>query len=30
MKSSPLMDAKRFALQVEAAYRQIWRGWCGG
>lgn len=28
MKSSPLMDAKRFAVDVENAYRQAWRNWC--
>jgi protein O-GlcNAc transferase len=28
MKSSPLMDAPRFARNVEAAYRQAWRRWC--
>ena len=25
---SPLMDANRFARNVEAAYRQMWRRWC--
>ncbi len=25
---SPLVDAKRFAGDVEAAYRQMWRTWC--
>ena len=25
---SPLMDAGRFARNVEAAYRQMWRRWC--
>jgi predicted O-linked N-acetylglucosamine transferase (SPINDLY family) len=29
MKASPLMDAERFARNIEAAYRQIWRHWCG-
>jgi len=29
MKSSALMDAPRFARQVEAAYRSIWKRWCG-
>jgi len=28
MQSSPLMDAPRFARNVEAAYRQMWRRWC--
>jgi protein O-GlcNAc transferase len=28
MEASPLMDAKRFARNVEAAYRQMWRKWC--
>ena len=27
MEASPLMDAPRFARQVEAAYRQMWRQW---
>jgi predicted O-linked N-acetylglucosamine transferase (SPINDLY family) len=30
MKASPLMDAPRFARNVEAAYRQMWRNWCAG
>lgn len=30
MSQSPLMDAGRFACNVEAAYRQIWRRWCQG
>ena len=29
MKNSPLMDAQRFARNVEAAYRDMWRKWCG-
>jgi predicted O-linked N-acetylglucosamine transferase (SPINDLY family) len=29
MQGSPLMDARRFARNVEAAYRQMWRRWCG-
>jgi protein O-GlcNAc transferase len=28
MLHSPLMDAPRFARDVEAAYRQVWRNWC--
>jgi len=28
MKQSPLMDAPRFARNIEAAYRQMWRKWC--
>jgi predicted O-linked N-acetylglucosamine transferase (SPINDLY family) len=28
MEASPLMDAPRFARNVEAAYRQVWRNWC--
>jgi protein O-GlcNAc transferase len=28
MKESPLMDASRFARNMEAAYRSIWRQWC--
>ena len=30
MEQSPLMDAPRFARNVEAAYRQMWRHWCLG
>jgi predicted O-linked N-acetylglucosamine transferase (SPINDLY family) len=30
MQESPLMDAPRFARNVEAAYRDIWRKWCEG
>jgi predicted O-linked N-acetylglucosamine transferase (SPINDLY family) len=30
MKASPLMDAPRFARNLEAAYRRIWRRWCEG
>ncbi len=29
MRASPLMDAPRFACNVEAAYRTMWREWCG-
>jgi predicted O-linked N-acetylglucosamine transferase (SPINDLY family) len=28
MEQSPLMDAPRFARDVEAAYRSIWERWC--
>jgi predicted O-linked N-acetylglucosamine transferase (SPINDLY family) len=28
MRSSPLMDAPRFAAEVEAAYRKMWLTWC--
>ncbi|MGA2441585.1 MAG: hypothetical protein ABSH08_11540, partial [Tepidisphaeraceae bacterium] len=30
MEESALMDAPRFARNVEAAYRQMWRNWCEG
>ncbi len=30
MLQSPLMDARRFARNVEQVYRQIWRRWCHG
>jgi len=29
MLRSPLMDGRRFAHNVERAYRQMWRRWCG-
>jgi protein O-GlcNAc transferase len=29
MQASPLMDAPRFARNIEAAYRRMWRNWCG-
>jgi protein O-GlcNAc transferase len=28
MEQSPLMDATRFARNIEAIYRQMWRDWC--
>jgi predicted O-linked N-acetylglucosamine transferase (SPINDLY family) len=28
MRESPLMDAPRFARNIEAAYRQMWHNWC--
>jgi predicted O-linked N-acetylglucosamine transferase (SPINDLY family) len=28
LRESPLMDEKRFARDLEAAYRQMWRKWC--
>jgi predicted O-linked N-acetylglucosamine transferase (SPINDLY family) len=28
MQQSPLMDAKRFAQNMEAAYRSMWEQWC--
>ena len=30
MERSPLMDAKRFARDIEAAYGEMWRRWCAG
>jgi predicted O-linked N-acetylglucosamine transferase (SPINDLY family) len=30
MLGSPLMNAPRFARNVEAAYRDVWRRWCAG
>ncbi len=30
MLASPLCDSRRYARQVEAAYRQMWRTWCNG
>jgi predicted O-linked N-acetylglucosamine transferase (SPINDLY family) len=30
MRASPLMDEARFARDLEAAYRGMWRAWCGG
>jgi predicted O-linked N-acetylglucosamine transferase (SPINDLY family) len=28
MQESPLMDAARFARNIETAYRQMWKHWC--
>jgi predicted O-linked N-acetylglucosamine transferase (SPINDLY family) len=28
MEQSPLMDAARFAAEIEAAYRRMWEQWC--
>jgi predicted O-linked N-acetylglucosamine transferase (SPINDLY family) len=28
MRRSPLMDAPRFARNIEAAYRTMWQRWC--
>jgi len=28
MRASPLMDEARFARDMEALYRQMWRTWC--
>jgi len=30
MEASPLMNASRFARNIEALYREIWRRWCSG
>lgn len=30
LANSPLMDAPRFARNLEASYRQLWRGYCAG
>ena len=30
METSVLMDAPRFARQVEQAYREMWQSWCSG
>jgi protein O-GlcNAc transferase len=29
VRTSPLMDSPRFARNLESAYRQMWRRWCG-
>jgi predicted O-linked N-acetylglucosamine transferase (SPINDLY family) len=28
LENSPLMDAPRFARNIEAAYRLMWQRWC--
>lgn len=28
MENSPLLDAAKFARNIESAYRQMWRAWC--
>jgi predicted O-linked N-acetylglucosamine transferase (SPINDLY family) len=28
MQASPLMDATRFARNIETAYHEMWRRWC--
>ncbi len=30
LRSSPLTDASAYARDLESAYRNIWRDWCGG
>jgi protein O-GlcNAc transferase len=30
MLDSPLTNATKFARNIEAAYREVWRNWCGG
>ena len=29
MRASPLMDGRGFVADLENAYRQMWRAWCG-
>ena len=29
MRSTPLMDGAAMARRLEAAYREMWRSWCG-
>jgi protein O-GlcNAc transferase len=29
MEHSPLMNARQFARDIEAAYRRMWQTWCG-
>jgi predicted O-linked N-acetylglucosamine transferase (SPINDLY family) len=28
LRSSPMLDAKRFATSLESAYRRMWQRWC--
>jgi protein O-GlcNAc transferase len=30
LRASPLTDGRRLARELEAAYRDMWRAWCGG
>jgi predicted O-linked N-acetylglucosamine transferase (SPINDLY family) len=30
MRSSPLTDGRQLAVELQAAYRDMWRVWCGG
>jgi predicted O-linked N-acetylglucosamine transferase (SPINDLY family) len=30
MRTSPLMDPRSFASDIENAYRAMWRAWCAG
>jgi predicted O-linked N-acetylglucosamine transferase (SPINDLY family) len=30
MEQSPLMDATKYARNIESAYREMWRIWCAG
>jgi protein O-GlcNAc transferase len=29
LAASPLMDSSTFVADLESAYRQMWRAWCG-
>jgi predicted O-linked N-acetylglucosamine transferase (SPINDLY family) len=29
LRASPLMDGRQFAADVDAAFRRMWRVWCG-
>jgi predicted O-linked N-acetylglucosamine transferase (SPINDLY family) len=29
MEASPLLDGKQYATEIEAAFRKMWRTWCG-